>query len=90
MAVGEHLVHPLYVIRGEDVVGIEHEVAVKARRVVLADVLEQEVQGVALAYVQMVEALVYHRAVGAGDGGGTVGAVVRRHEHRDLRHIVGL
>ena len=90
VAVGEHLVHPLYVVRGEDVVGIEYKVAVKARRVVRADVLEQEVQGVALAYVQLVEALVYHRAVGAGDGGGAVGAVVRRHEHRDQGHIVGL
>ena len=38
----------------------------------------------------MVEPLVYHRAVAAGDGGGTVGTVVRRHEHRDQRHIIRL
>ena len=87
---GERLVHPLDVVRRQQVVRVEHEVAVKALRIVRTNVLQKEVQRVALAYVHMVEPLVHHRAVGAGDGGGAVGAVVRRHEHRDQGHVVGL
>ena len=90
VAVGEHLVHPLYVVRSQQVVGVKHEVAVKALRIVRIDVLEQEVQRVALAHVQLVEPLIHHRAMGAGNGSGTVGAVVRRHEYRHKRHVIGL
>ena len=90
VAVGEHLVHPLNVVRGQQVVGVKHEITVKPRRIVRADVLQQEVQGIALAHVQLVEPLIDHRAVGPGDGGGAVGAVVRRHEHRHKGHVIGL
>ena len=87
---GEALVHALEVVRREDVVRIEHEVAVKALRIVCADVLQQKIQGIALTHVHMIEALVHHRPVCPCDGGGAVGAVVRRHEHRHQGHIVGL
>ena len=87
---GEALIHALEIVRREDVVRIEHEIAVKALRIVRADVLHQKIQGVALAHVHMIEALVYHRPMFPRDGGGAVGAVVCRHEHRHQGHIVGL
>ena len=87
---GEALVHALEVVRREDVVRVEHEVAVKALRIVCTDVLQQKIQGVALAHVHMIEALVHHRPMFPRDGGGAVGAVVCRHEHRHQGHIVGL
>ena len=87
---GEHGVHLLDVVRSQYVVGVEHEVAVKAIGIVGLDVLDQEIQGVALTHVDVVEPLVHHGAVPPCDGSGVVGAVVRRHEYRHKRHVIGL
>ena len=90
IAVGEHDVHLLNVVRGEDVVGIEHEVAVKAVGIVGLDVLGQEIQGVALTHIDVVEPLVHHGPVPPRDGGGVVGAVVRRHKDGEQGGVIRL
>ena len=52
--------------------------------------LGQKIQRVALAYVDVVEPLVYHRAVPPCDGGGVVGAVVRRHKDGEQGGVIRL
>ena len=77
----EGLVHSGDVVPRQQVVGVEDEEAVEV--VVppgVPDLGEQEVEGVALAHVLAVEALVDHGAGVPGGAGGAVGAVVRHHE----------
>ena len=89
-APGEDFVHPLDIVRGQNVVGVEHEVAVKALGPVLRNVAHQRVQGVALAHAVGAAPLIHHRPRLPGDGRGAVGAVVRHHEHRHRPPVVRL
>ena len=61
----------------QDVVGVQHQVGVVAPGGPLPDVIQQELQGVALAHVAGILAGEDLRPVGAGDDGGGVGAVIR-------------
>ena len=88
---GEGAVHLQDVIRREKVVRVEHQIGVEAVPAVIgADVLQQRLQGVALAYMAGVPAPVHHRPVLPGQTGGAVGAVVRQDEGRDQRRRIGL
>ena len=88
--VGEGAVHLLDVVGGEDVVGVEDDVAVEAVGVILPDMLDEGLQGVALAHLLLVEPLVDGGTVAPGDVGGVVGAVVRQHEGVDQGGVIGL
>ena len=52
--------------------------------------LGQEIQGVALTHIDMVEPLVHHGPVPPCDGGGVVGAVVRRHKDGEQGGVIRL
>src|SRR5699024_4477808 len=74
-------VHPGDVVPLEEVVGVKDEVAVKPLSpILLLDLVQQEVQGVALAHPELVEPLEDHGPGVPGHLGGAVGAVVRHHE----------
>ena len=59
----------------QDVVGVQHQVGVVVPP--LPDVIQQELQGIALAHMAAVLPGKDLRSVGAGDDGGRIGAVVR-------------
>ena len=90
VSVGEHGVHLLNVVRGQDIVSVEYEVAVEAAGVVGLDVLGQKIQRIALAHIDVVEPLVHHRAVPPCDGGGVVGTVVRRYKDGEQSGVIRL
>ena len=90
VAVGESLVHPLNVVRPQEIVRVKDEVTVKALRLVLRNVPQQGVEGVALAHLFAVKALVNRRACRACRVRGTVRAVVRHDENFQLVLRVGL
>ena len=87
---GEGLVHPGDVVRGQEVVGVKDKVAVKV--VVppgIPDLGQEVVEGVALAHVDPVRALVDHGPGLPCRPGGAVGAVVRHHESDEaVRRVV--
>ena len=77
---GEDFVHPGDIVGGQKIVGVEDKVAVIVMIApLLADMGEEEVQGVALAHMAGVTALVDDRARVTGRLGGVVGAVVGDH-----------
>ena len=90
VSVGEGFVHPLDVIRTQEVIRIKDEVAVKALRLVLRNVPQQGVEGVALAHLFAVNAFVDRRARRARHVRGTVRTVVRHDENLQLVLRVGL
>ena len=81
------LVHPAQEVALEQIIRVEKNVGLKGvDAVITADLLKQELQGVALRAVLRVEALVADRAVLARKPGGVVRAVVCHDEHA---HAVG-
>lgn len=51
---------------------------------------QQGLEGVALAHLHVIEALIDGGSGAAGDGGGVVGAVVRQHEDVQQTLVIGL
>ena len=80
----EGFVHLADIILIQEVVGVENEIAVKiSSAVLLHHLIEQELEGIALAHPRFV---LPHKDRGAGllrDGGRPVGAVVRHHKDRN-------
>ena len=87
---GEHLVHPLDVVRTKDVVGVKDEKAVECVGIIPADVSEQLIERITLADQFVVEAGVYRCPMSAGDISRIVRAVVRDHEHMNQILRIGL
>ena len=81
MAVGKRPVHGLHIVGSQNIVRVKHEVAVEALGIVLLQVLQQLLQGVALAHLHLVEPLIHVGPGHPGHHGRVVGAVVRQDEN---------
>ena len=81
-------VHLADILRIDDVIGIENKISVKSFRVILLDLLQEEVQSIAFADVLVAVALVNDGASLPGDLCGPVVAVVCTDE--DLYLLVGV
>ena len=83
IAIGEGAVHLGDVVGLQEVVGVEDHKGVEHAAIVPLDMSQELVEGVALAHLYMVEALVDNGAVFPRHPGGVVGAVVGHHEDGD-------
>ena len=90
VALREGAVHGGDVIGVQNVVGVKDKVAVEPGGVVLLQMAQQGLEGVALAHLHVIEALIDGGSGAAGDGGGVVGAVVRQHEDVQQTLVIGL
>ena len=90
VAVGEGFVHSLDIVRCQQIVGVKDEIAVKAVGIVVLQMAQQRLQGIALAHKLGIEALIGDSAGTAGDLGRVIGTVIRKNKDADKLLIVGL
>ena len=90
VALREGTVHGGDVTGVQNVVGVKDNVAVEPGGVVLLQMAQQGLEGVALAHLHVIEALIDGGSGAAGNVGGVVGAVVRQHEDVQQTLVIGL
>ena len=90
VSVGKRPVHGLHIVGSQNIVRVKHEVSVKAPGIILLQMLQQLLQGVALAHPHLVEPLIHMGPGHPGHHGRVIGAVVRQHENGQQALVICL